>query len=126
MDINEVLYVGIKAQVLALDRQTGNVIWRTALPNWNVAGDSFVNVIFDGDSLFAHTLGRLYCIDPGTGQIKWRNNLEGCGYGIPTFATATSSTGSGGAVQRMMQIARSAQYALILIWLGVVAPFLFR
>ncbi|MEW6113192.1 MAG: PQQ-binding-like beta-propeller repeat protein [Thermodesulfobacteriota bacterium] len=126
MDTNEILYVGIKAQVLALDRQTGNVIWRTALPRWNLAGDTFVNVVFDNGSIFAHTMGRLFCLDPETGHIKWRNNLAGCGYGIAAFATSNSSTANVALVQRIKEVARSAKYAIIPIWLAVFAQFLFK
>ena len=42
------IYLGIKGSVLALDRRTGSEVWRTPLK-----GADFVNVVLDGDALFA-------------------------------------------------------------------------
>ncbi|MEW6349401.1 MAG: PQQ-binding-like beta-propeller repeat protein [Thermodesulfobacteriota bacterium] len=94
MDFSKILFVGIRSHVLALDRRSGNEIWTTKLERGPWSFDCFVNVLFDRDSVFAETGGMLYCLDPETGRIKWKNRLTGCGYGIASLATANSSAGN--------------------------------
>jgi len=77
---SSVIFVGIKGTVLALDRATGQEVWRTRLK-----GD-FVNVAWlDGD-LYAATAGELFCLDPASGQVRWHNPLKGMGHGLITIA----------------------------------------
>jgi outer membrane protein assembly factor BamB len=110
MEINDIVYVGVNRQVLALDRQTGTVIWKTAFPRrfLSLSSDSFVNVLFERGSVFAHADGKLYCLDAATGHVKWENSLKGCGHGIATLATATSSTTNLAAINRKKQDATAA------------------
>src|SRR5688572_2990487 len=78
---NSLLYLGIKGTVLALDRASGMEQWRTPL-----AGSDFVNVVLDGDSVYATTKGEIFCLDPLSGQIRWNNPLKGMGWGLITIA----------------------------------------
>ena len=75
------LYIGIRGTVVALDRVTGQEIWRTDLK-----GSDFVNVVLDGGDLFAATHGELTCLDPSTGRIRWNNPLKGLGWGLMSIA----------------------------------------
>lgn len=75
------IVIGIAGCAVALDRATGQEIWRTKLQ-----GADFVNVAFLGDDLFAAAYGHLYCLDPATGEIRWKNPLKGLGYGLVTIA----------------------------------------
>jgi outer membrane protein assembly factor BamB len=79
------LFVGINGNVLAIDHASGEEVWRVKLK-----GD-FVNLSFEGDSLFAAAQGELYCLDPSTGHIRWNNPLKGLGWGIVTFGTADNN-----------------------------------
>jgi outer membrane protein assembly factor BamB len=76
------LIVGIAGCVVALDRATGEEIWRTRLK-----GD-FANVALIDDALYAAASGELYCLDPATGRVRWNNPLKGLGRGLVTIATA--------------------------------------
>jgi hypothetical protein len=79
------IFIGIKGTVLALDRATGQEVWRTKLK-----GSEFVNVVLlDGD-LFATTEGELFCLDASTGRIRWQNPLKGLGLGLVTIAAPDS------------------------------------
>ncbi len=71
------IYVGIKGRVLALDYNTGAILWQTS-----VAGAFFVNVVDDGNRVFALSQGEAYCLEAATGTILWHNPLKGCGIGI--------------------------------------------
>ena len=80
---SNMIVVGIKGTVLAIDRDTGETLWSTALK-----GSDFVNVSLEGGDVFASSKGRLYRLDASTGEIRWCNELPGLGWGIVTMAGA--------------------------------------
>lgn len=75
------LFIGIRGYVMAIDRATGEDVWSTSLK-----GSEFVNVVLDGEQLFAASKGRLYRLDPATGGILWENELTGKGWGLVSIA----------------------------------------
>src|SRR5690242_15731667 len=79
------LYVGIKGTVLALDRATGQEAWRTELMR-----SEFVNLVLHDADLYAATAGELFCLDSTTGQIRWHNQLKGLGRGLISIAESGS------------------------------------
>lgn len=96
---NNLIYVGIKGTVLALDRATGEEVWRTEL-----RGSDFVNVVLDGGALLASARGEIFCLDPASGQIRWNNPLRGLGWGLAAFAG--SSTAAMAEEQRRREASR--------------------
>ncbi len=83
------IYIGIRGDVIALDRGTGQQIWKAELK-----GGDFVNVMLDNDRVIAATKGELFCLDAATGQRLWRNELPGEGRGLVTIATHSGSSGA--------------------------------
>jgi outer membrane protein assembly factor BamB len=79
-----VVYVGLKAAVIALDRRTGMEVWRTPLKGSVGRTSSFVTLHRDEDILFAGVGGELFALDPRTGTMLWHNPLKGSGFGIPS------------------------------------------
>src|ERR1041385_9089746 len=77
------IYVGIEGTVLALDCASGALLWKTSLEGW-----SFVNVVDDGDRVFALSQGEAYCLDARNGAVLWHNPLKGFGLGIGSLAVA--------------------------------------
>jgi outer membrane protein assembly factor BamB len=77
----KMIYLGLKGSVIAVDSATGQLVWETDLK-----GVDFVNVIIDGNNLFATTRGEIYCLDPQGGGIRWHNPLKGYGLGLVTIA----------------------------------------
>ena len=75
------LFIGISGSVLAIDRATGQEIWRAKLK-----GSDFVNVALEDGALYAATHGELFCLDPTTGQVRWHNQLKGLGFGLISMA----------------------------------------
>ena len=75
------IFIGIQGAVLAIDRATGEVLWRT-----DVKGSDFVTVAVNEGDVFAASRGRLYRLDPATGDLLWVNELKGLGYGIVSIA----------------------------------------
>jgi outer membrane protein assembly factor BamB len=82
---NGMLYIGVKGTVLALDRATGQEVWRTRLKS-----SGFVNVALDGREIYATTYGEVFRLDPASGAICWNNELPGLGRGLITIAAAAS------------------------------------
>lgn len=64
----QTVYIGIKGTVIALDRDTGAILWDTKLKS-----SSFVTVHLDGDRIFASTIGEIFCLDAATGTMLWHN-----------------------------------------------------
>jgi outer membrane protein assembly factor BamB len=80
-DMRNVIFIGIKGTVLAIDCATGQEVWRTKLK-----GSDFVNVVQDETGIYATTAGELFCLDLATGEICWHNPLKGLGLGLATIA----------------------------------------
>ena len=91
MDPANLLFVGAKNSVNALDRTNGNFVWTTQLQR-SALSTEFVNLHVDGRQVFAHTGGELYCLEISTGRIRWTNPLKGLGFGIATLTTTDAKT----------------------------------
>jgi outer membrane protein assembly factor BamB len=81
MKSSDLIFVGIKGSVVAVNRASGKQVWATHLK-----GSDFVNVVLQGDSVLATCRGELFCLDPLTGQGRWHNPLKGFGMGLATIA----------------------------------------
>jgi outer membrane protein assembly factor BamB len=75
------IYLGVKGSVVAVNSATGQPVWSTTLK-----GAEFVNVVLDGNNLFATTRGEIFCLDPQGGGIRWHNPMKGYGLGLITIA----------------------------------------
>jgi outer membrane protein assembly factor BamB len=82
MKISDLVFIGIKGSVLALNRSTGQQEWATHLK-----GSDFVNVVLENEVLFACCYGEIFCLDPLSGDGIWHNPLKGFGRGLATIAT---------------------------------------
>jgi outer membrane protein assembly factor BamB len=77
------LFIGVGGAALALDRATGEEVWRTELK-----GSDFVSVVQSEKDLLATAKGELFCLDAATGKIRWKNQLKGMGRGLISIATS--------------------------------------
>src|ERR1043166_2959579 len=99
---SEPLYIGVGGYAVAIDRATGDELWRTKLKS-----SSFVTVYSDSGGLYAGAKGEIFCLDRTTGSILWHNRLVGLGLNVITFsgsaasgttaAFASATAGGGGA-----------------------------
>jgi outer membrane protein assembly factor BamB len=78
---SKIIYLGVKGSVVAVNSETGVPVWSTVLK-----GAEFVNVVLDGNNLFATMRGEIFCLDPQGGGIRWHNPLKGYGLGLITIA----------------------------------------
>jgi outer membrane protein assembly factor BamB len=75
------IYLGVKGSVVALNPANGQQLWAASLK-----ATDFVNVVLDGNNLYATTRGEIFCLDPRTGSLRWHNPLKGYGYGLVSIA----------------------------------------
>jgi len=106
MNLEDVILLGVKSRMLALSKRDGRRIWSTELPGG--LGDSFVTLLSDGASVFAHTNGQLHCLDFASGRIIWTNELPGCGYGVASLWIAASESAPNTAAARQLIAQREA------------------
>jgi outer membrane protein assembly factor BamB len=82
------VYVGIGGYVVAVDRTTGTEMWRTRLRT-----GALVNLAADDRCLYASAQGQLFCLDPATGAILWKNPLRSLGIGLVSLLLAGGVSG---------------------------------
>jgi len=87
MKTSDLIFVGIKGSVIALQRATGDQVWATSLK-----GSDFVNVVLQNGVVLASCAGEVFCLDPLTGNGLWHNPLKGFGRGLATFASEDPGT----------------------------------
>lgn len=86
---SNVLFIGIGGQVVAVNKDTGEEVWRQKLKANSLAG-TFVTLVEADDVLYAGTAGEAFCLDRNTGEIRWHNKLKGLGQGFVTFGSMTA------------------------------------
>ena len=79
----QLLFVGIKDVVIALNPVDGGEVWRTKLK-----GGDFVTVLWDGENLFAANNGEVFRLDPASGGILWQNPMKGLRTGVVSLASS--------------------------------------
>jgi len=100
------LYVGIYNSVVALDVRDGAELWRTKL-----GGLAYVNVLWDGEELFAATKGEVFRLDPRNGEILWHARLKGLGTGSVTLASTRAPGADSGQLTAAEQRRQAAQHS---------------
>ena len=114
MSVNDLVFVGLNGRVIALHRDTGDLVWKWA-PASTAAG--FVAFVVDGNRLFVSDNGYIYSLDALTGEELWHNPLTGFGTGIAVVATAAAGSGqppAAAAAIAAQQAAQSAAAAVII------------
>ena len=89
MKTSDLVFIGIKGSVIALNRFTGQQVWTTRLK-----GSDFVNVVLHGEVVLASCYGEIFCLNALTGQGLWRNPLKGFGTGLATIAAEPGGAGA--------------------------------
>jgi len=104
MSIDQLIFVGLNGYALALDRETGEIVWSN-----NEMKSGYVTLLLDGDRLIVSTNGYIYCLEPLTGRILWHNPLRGYGSGAPTsLLSVRGQSSQTNVIQAGSAIARTA------------------
>ena len=87
--IEQLVFVGLNGYVVALDRDTGEIVWSN-----NHLKSGYVTLLLDGDRLVVSTNGYIFCLDPLTGDVLSSNPMSGYGFGTPTSLISTRGQSS--------------------------------
>ena len=98
--ILDLVFLGFNSRVVALDRQSGELVWQWKSPKGR---SSHVAVLLDGDRLVVSVQGYTYCLDTASGEQIWSNPLEGLGLGVPSLASIHGNSGSAAAAAIIAQ-----------------------
>lgn len=107
-DVLNLLFVGFNSRVVAMRRDTGQIVWKWKSPK---GYSSFVAVMLDGDLLIVSVQGYMYALEPETGATIWSNPLSGLGVGTPSIASLRANSGSAGAAAIIAQQRQAAAAA---------------
>ena len=100
VDLLDLVFVAFNSYVLALQRDTGDIVWQWKSPKGR---SSHVALLLDGDRLIVSVQGYTYCLDPLTGAQYWANHLKGFGFGVPSLASISGNSGSAAAAAIIAQ-----------------------
>lgn len=100
VSVMDLVFLGFNSRVIALHRETGQVIWMWKSPKGR---SSHVAVLLDGDIIVASVHGYTYGLDPISGRQLWMNELKGTGFGIPSVVSLRGNSGSAGAAAIIAQ-----------------------
>jgi outer membrane protein assembly factor BamB len=103
--VEELVYIGSKRTVFALDAESGNEVWRVRLPRlWG----SQVTLLVDGDSLLVARGSYIYRLDRWTGEILWEHAILESPTYLLTIATARGQSPGDDAQQQAAVAATTA------------------
>jgi len=109
MKLQEIILIGVKHTVSAVSKADGHLLWTTKLPGG--LGSDFVAVACDGERVFAHSSGQLFCIELSSGRMLWTNELRGYGYGLASICVPGMASSPDMAAVRAIQAQREAANA---------------
>lgn len=106
MTIDQLVFVGLNGYAVALNRDTGDIVWSN-----DQMKSGYVTILVDGDRLIVSTNGYIYCLDPFTGNILWHNPMKGYGMGAPTSLASVRGQSPDWLIQQAAAVmAQSAQH----------------
>jgi len=102
--LRNIVFTGFNKHVIALDQNTGQILWDWVSPK----GSGYVSLLLiDDQHLIVSVSGYTYCLDPGTGQQRWFNELSGYGVGVASIV----SSGRQSSMEPIMGAAADAEAA---------------
>ena len=88
LSIDDLLFIGTYGHVLAVRKSDGALVWDVSLPR---TGYSVVSIVYEDGTLFCASGGRVFALDPTSGETLWTNGLKGMGKGLVYLTTAQSN-----------------------------------
>ena len=88
-DHDDLLFASTYGHVSAIDKRSGDELWRTSLPG---TGYLVASMVYEDETLFVGTGGHVFALDPSTGRILWENRMPGLHHGLVQVVTKRSSS----------------------------------
>ncbi|MFK7959661.1 MAG: PQQ-binding-like beta-propeller repeat protein [Phycisphaerales bacterium] len=102
--IDELIFVNVGGHVAAIDRLSGELVWRWKAPK----GHSYGSMLVQDDALIVGVYGYVYCLDALSGELRWSNPLRGFGFGVTSLATSGAASGHANSAASQSQQAAAA------------------
>ena len=106
MIVEQLIFVGLNGYALALDRDSGEIVWSNSEMK-----SGYVTLLLDFDRLIVSTSGYIYCLDPLTGKTLWHNPLKGYGMAAPTSLMSVRGQSSQTVIEQAAAAAAAAATA---------------
>jgi outer membrane protein assembly factor BamB len=106
MTIDQLVFIGLNGYVVALNRDTGEIVWSN-----DELKSGYVTILIDGDRLIVSTNGYIFCLDPLTGSIIWNNPMKGYGAGTPTTLASVRGQSPDWLIQQAAAVAAASSAA---------------
>lgn len=74
------LYLGMKGHIVCINKHNGAEKWRTKLRSGEIT-----TLLVQEDAIYAGVSGYLYALRPSSGEILWKNSMQGLGHGLITI-----------------------------------------
>ena len=108
MPIEQLIFVGLNGYVVALHRDSGEIVWSN-----KELHRGMVTLLLDGDRLIASTSGYLYCLNPQTGKVLWHNPMKGFGMAAPTAIASVRGQVNNALIEEMVVVAQQQAAAMV-------------
>lgn len=82
-----IVYIGAKKWVTAVDCRTGETLWETAIPGARFIATGFMTITADPTGVYACRSGQVTALDPLDGSILWTKKTRAGGTSLPVVAT---------------------------------------
>ena len=81
IDKDKVIFNNSKGEIIALDKDSGNLIWITPSISFDESFQSFLlkssDLVLDNESLYiSNNRNKFYSLDVNTGLVNWRQNIN--------------------------------------------------
>ena len=81
IDKDKVIFNNSKGEIIALDKDSGNLIWITPSINFDESFQSFLlkssDLVLDNENLYiSNNRNNFYSLDVNTGLVNWRQNIN--------------------------------------------------
>ena len=94
MAIDDLIFVSFWQNVVAMNRDTGEIVWLHKLKH-----GGYVTVMLDGDRLIVSNSAYMDCLNAFDGRLMWHNPLKGLISGVASMASVRGRTSHVSALQ---------------------------
>ena len=108
MTASDLVFLGIRGSVVALEKNSGARAWEVKLK-----GSSFVTLLVDGNRILAGAQGEVFCLDAATGKTLWHDGLSGYGLGLMSIATQNGSSNAAAAARQADEQQQASSAAMV-------------
>ncbi len=85
------LFIGTDRRAFAIEKNSGHGLWSIGLPGYKFFPTIKVAVLYDDGMLYAGSRGKLFAVDPGSGEMAWENSFKSLVHGHMCMTVADNN-----------------------------------